>query len=184
MDSAKHLQRVDSSQVFFLFPAGVSLSQTQVIDGPFDGLLVFDSFGASKFQAINFSYTINGVPVTTPRGGLISASVVIDNLGIIRSATLSPPPATITPADNVHLISKTDILANLSQKRASIVSGYNSKTAGQSDALTFRSFAIDKTTVVYGQQDKKLLPAFLLHGTGTDLSGTTQEATYFLWATP
>lgn len=168
----------------FSLPAGVSLSQTQVIDGPFDGLLILDSFGARKVQAINFSYTLNGIPIATTRGGLVSGSVIVDNLGIIRSATISPPPYTVSQTDGARIISKTDIISNLQQGRASVVSGYNPKTAGLGDSLTFHSFAIDKTTVVYGQLDGKLLPAFLLHGTGTDSTGVTQEATYFLWATP
>lgn len=171
-------------QEIYSLPAGVSLSQTKITDGPFDGMYVLDTFGASKFQAVNFSYTINGVPIATKRGDVTTGSVVVDNLGIIRSATLSPPPSTVAQQENVRLISKADILSNLKQMRASIVSGYNAKTAGLGDELTFRSFTIDKTTVVYGQQDGKLLPAFLLHGTGTDASGTPQEATYFLWATP
>ncbi len=168
----------------FALPPGVTLSQIEIFDGPFDGLSIQDSLGASVFQGVSFSYTLGGIPIVTSGGGPSSNSVVVDNLGIIRSATLNPPPQSLTPAGSLPIITKGDVIANLSQKRAAVVSGNNPQTVGLGGALTFRSFAIDKTLLVYAEEEGRLMPALLLHGTGADTSGVSQEATYFLWASP
>jgi len=167
---------------FFPPPSGVSLHHLTDSDGPFDGLLITDSLGVTSVKGVTFAYTIGDIPILSAAENITSSSVVVDNLGVVRFATLYPPPRSVTPGTSVSLISKEDILDNLKEGRASVLSGYNAQTIGKGGALTFSSFIIDATSVVYARDNGVLFPALLIHGKGVTASGGDQEATYFLWA--
>ena len=168
----------------FSVPSPIVLTLESLSDGPFDGLLVFDTLGSLPYQGANFSYSVNGVRIVSFDTGTETSSVVVDSSGIVRSATIIPPPLSISLVGASPLISKDQILLNLSQGRGSILSSTNPETAGLGDALTFQSFSIDETTIVYADSDGSLLPAFLLKGHGKSSKGATEDATYFLWASP
>jgi hypothetical protein len=170
------------TKLFPALPSGIALTRVGSLGGPFDGLFVLDNFPFTDPVGELFSYTIEGRPVISLSESAQQASVIVDGNGIVRSATIFPPPQSITRATVVPLITKEDVLANLTEGRASIVSAYNEETAGTGGALTFTSFRIKEVAVAYAKQDNLLLPSLLISGVGTGASGQTQEATYFLWA--
>ena len=166
----------------FSLPTGMTLTNLGAKDGEFDGLFIIDTFPKTEFVAELFSYAVEGRPVISLYETGPNATVVVDGNGVVRAATVFPPPKQLVPGASMPLITKADVLSNLTQGRGAIVSGYNEATSGQGEQLTFTSFGIKEVSVVYAKQGTAILPAFLLSGTGTDAGGQIQEATYFLWA--
>jgi len=166
----------------FPLPSGVSLTNIGAQTDDFDGLFIVDTFPRTEFVAELFSYTLDGRPIVSLSQTGAAATIVVDGNSIIRAATIFPPPKSVVAATTVQLIPKDDILINLSLGNGSVVAAFNEATAGLGEQLTYTSFRIRETSVVYAKQGSLLLPAYLLSGVGTDNTGLSQEATYFLWA--
>ena len=168
----------------FTVPSPIVVSQKQLIDGPFDGLLYSDQFAAGSATGVFLSYSILGIPIASTISQDVTGSVIVDNLGIVRSATLFSPPKTITENGSVPILSKEDVLKNLEAGRGSVVSVGQSDAAHLEEQLSFSSFTITDTHIVYTASGSSYMPAFLLSGSGMGTNGSLQKATFFLWATP
>lgn len=155
-------------------PQGVTLTQTQTINDVSEGLLILDSFIPSSIRGMAFSYLINNYPIVYQPHAPSPAVVAIDNYGIIRAASVIPPPQTITPSSWAQLLNASGITANLNQGRGQIIS---------SGRVDFKSFTINSVEIVYSKSGGLLYPAFILRGEGINSSGSKQEVEFFLWAT-
>ncbi len=177
---------VDAATLFITslitLPAGATLAQAATINDVSEGLLILDSFIPSFVRGTTFSYLVDGYPIVSPPHASDATVVAIDNYGIIRSATIVPPPQSLILVGEERLLAADGIMANLSQQKGVIISA---GTTGYdlTGLVDFRFFSIDKTSVVYTGDNGFLYPAFLLHGFGANSAGTRQEATFFLWAT-
>lgn len=169
------LSLVPSSQNISVRAAGTS-------SGPFDGLLVLDTPPPKSYTNYFYSYTISGIPVLTTDLSLAPASIIADGGGIIRSASIVPPPALPTQRGAVSLISKDQVLASLSAKRGVFLDVHSPQAPEQGVVPAFTKFVISDIKLVYAPKDGQLLPAFYLTGSGTTAGGQKQDATIFLWA--
>lgn len=168
----------------FTVPSPIVVAQKQLLDGPFDGLVYSDQFAAGSVTGVVLSYSLSGIPLATLTAGDVSGSVIVDNLGIIRSATLFPPPKAVVEKGSVPILSKEDIIHNLEAGRGSVISAGQSDAANVEEQLSFTSFTITGSHIVYAASDSAYMPAILLSGSGVGSRGSPQEATFFLWATP
>lgn len=174
----------DFLSLFFTSAPGVSIEQTSVLSGPFDGLLVLDPPDPPQYQAYNFRYAIGGYAIITAGFGYDTASIVVDGAGAIRSANITPPPSSIQRVGTVDLLLVDQILLSLSAGRGVAVDAHNPESASLGEKPAFSSFTIEDVKIVYAPQGSQLLPALLLSGTGAGSGGLTQRATFFLWAFP
>jgi len=180
------VEAVEAAQAFILglisFPGPIRLTRSTTTQEAPDGLLILDSFIPSSIDAVSFTYDINGYPVVFPPHKTDATTVLVDNYGLIRAATVLVPPRSLTQKENVQILTSEEVLANLSEQKGSILFAGGAFENDTSGKISFSSFLIDKTTLVYARHENALAPAFILHGVGTNNQGTSQEATFFLWA--
>jgi|GEM_PF-4946991 len=160
-----------------LTPAGITT------DIP-EGILITDSLGVRSLEGHSYSYTLDALPVVTYPYTSATSFVILDNFGIVRSATLHPAPKTVAVTGQVPILPPNDILTNLSAGRGALLSATTQESPSTAGTIAFKTFRIDTVTLVYARKDGFLLPAFILRGNGLAGGGTNQEATYFLWASP
>lgn len=166
----------------FSFPSPIRLTETGSTKNVPEGLLILDSSLPSYIETVLFSYVIDTYPIISPPHAEAPVSVIVDSYGIVRASTVLPPPLTIARAGSVSLLSSEGILTNLSLQKGSIINAGKATENDVSGLVSFSSFIIDKTSVVYAYSGDTLTPAFLLHGFGSNNQGGHQEATFFLWA--
>lgn len=171
-------------ELLIALPQGVSLVAAGAGNGPFNGLLVIDPPAPPSYKEFFYSYTIGGYPILSRVLGAAPVSVVVDGRGVVRSATISPPPADVTQTASVNILATDQILQNLKARRGAILNTYESQAVNEAKEPIFSSFQIEETKIVYAPRDSQLLPAFLLTGTGADANSKQQKATFFLWAFP
>lgn len=162
----------------------LSLSPAGVSDDVAEGILITDNLGVQFVEGFLYSYTINALPVVPYPYTSQTSFAAVDNLGIVRAATVHPGPKTVLLSGRAPILSPQDIVANLTAGRGSLVSiaaQEDPKTVG---AITFRAFSIDAVSLVYARHQGVLAPGFLIHGKGTAPGAADQEATFFLWASP
>lgn len=158
------------------------VQNAEVFDG-IEGFLILDPKSTST-TGHTFSYKINGLPFYNPVNPGPPASSIIDNLGVLRSLHATIPPQIEHIEKSVPLVSPEAILENLRSGKGSIVSANNPDSDNFGGGVTFSSFVIEDLSIVYAETDTKTLsPAFLLHGYGSSNNSSSQEATFFLWAT-
>lgn len=169
------LSLVPAAQGINVRPAGTS-------SGPFDGLLVLDTPLPKSYMNYFYSYVTSGAPILTTGLSLAPISVIADSGGIVRSASIIPPPTLTTQGGAVNIISNEQILASLSGGRGLLLDVHAPQAPEQGVIPTFTKFIITDVKLVYAPKDSQLLPALYLTGSGTTASGQKQDATIFLWA--
>lgn len=170
--------------LFFSPTPAVSVIQIDASPGPFDGLLVLDPPNPPEYKKYNYRYYLGGYAIVTSGLNDNAAFVIVDSAGVVRSANIVPPPASIAPAGETPVLTPDQIRSSLSAGKGSLVNAYNPQDPAVGSAPVFSSFSVENTQIVYTPQNSQLLPAFLLSGTGTAEGGVTQKATFFLWAYP
>ncbi|MCX6791656.1 MAG: hypothetical protein NT149_01295, partial [Candidatus Gottesmanbacteria bacterium] len=90
--------------LFFTSSPDVSITPTGVSSGPFDGLLVLDPSNPPEYKQYNFRYTIGGYAITTSGFNDNTAFVIVDSAGVVRSANITPPPASVTHAGTAGIL--------------------------------------------------------------------------------
>jgi len=161
---------------------GITVYAAGSSSGPFDGLLVLDTPSPSSYKNYLFSYAVDQKPILTSALSLTPVSVIADSGGIIRSASIVPPPTAVQAAVSLALLSPEQILASLAAGRGTLLDVHNPQTPEQGELPAFSAFTITDVKIVYAPQNNMLLPAFYLSGTGTAPAGKAQQAIIFLWA--
>lgn len=164
--------------------APVALTPAGVTNDIAEGILITDSLGVRSLGGYLYSYTIDALPIVPYPFTSQTSFAIVDNLGIVRSATIHPAPKTVTAAGQVPVLTASDILVNLSARRGALISAVTQEDPATAGTIAFAAFRIDAVSVVYARNQGLLLPAFIIHGEGTTARGTGQEATFFLWASP
>lgn len=152
--------------------------------GEFDGLLVLDSPKPKRFSGFSASFVYNNYPFSTNSINNFSASIVTDNSGVVRSATIFIPKIPIAILGSVVILTPEQLLFNLESQRGSIVALKSGGLESSGPNPPFKSFSIRSVSIFYTLKNGLYLPAFFISGEGITNRGARQEASYFLWASP
>ena len=162
---------------------GLVVRVTGTTNGPFNGLLVLDSPAPTSFTNYYYSYFLDDYPILTTGLSISPASVIADDGGVVRFASVVPPPSSLQIGTPVALLTVNQVLASLMAGRGTLLDTHNPETPDQGVVPNFSKFIIEDAKVVYAPKEAQLLPALYMTGTGTATGGATQKATIFLWLT-
>lgn len=164
--------------------ANLSVRAAGTTSGPFDGLFVLDSPAPTSFKNYFYSYALGTYPLITADLSITPVSVIADSGGIIRFATIAPPPASFQAGASLTLLTADQVLASLTARRGTLLDTHDPQTPDQGAVPDFSKFIIEDIKIVYAPKENLLFPALYMTGTGSAAGGATQKATIFLWLIP
>src|SRR5258706_4170391 len=113
----------------FIPPAtNLSVAASGTTNGPFDGMLVLDTPTPTAFKGYSYSYTLSSYPVLTPDLSIAPIFIVTDSGGIIRFASITPPPSTLQEEKAISLLNHNQILDSLAAGRGTLLDTHSPLT--------------------------------------------------------
>ena len=164
----------------FSLPDKISLLLKKESSGPFDGVVLRDTTQPA-LRGYYFSFVVeNSIPIVSSTFGDVSASVLIDSRGVVRSFSFTQPLA-VQESGQFSILSPSESFENIKSGNGELISfGLLGDYSFIDSPLSFLSVILSSFSFVYYPDTitTTLVPFYIFEGTTKNTAGETLRVSY------